>query len=278
VRATAPALRAADPDGEVIAGALYFGLSEVVDALELGIGGPRFLESIALTDALSLVDEVSLHLYRAGVPEGVVSDIELARDVLDEAGHTLPLSSGEWGYSTYDPDAPPDGFNFIPAVTPERQASYLARMLLTNYSLGLRRSVIFKDRDAQDPSPGDIEDHWGLFTSELVKKPSYVAISTLTALLGSAEGAPESLPVGARKHGLRFVLPDSSTVTALWAEQTTTWSIRVVEPSDQTRVLGRDGTDITPDNLVDGAQLEIEPDDGPVYLVGDITVETASGG
>ena len=40
----------------------------------------------------------------------------------------------------------------------------------------------------------------------------------------------------------------------------------------EARVLARDGAEITPAGLSDGAQLTLEPDDGPIYLVGDIAV------
>lgn len=272
VRTAAAALRAADPDGAIVVGALYFGFAEVIEGLDLGIGGPRFLESLAASGALALADEVTLHLYRSGSPEDVTTDIELARDLLDRAGYALPVSSGEWGYSTYDPDAPPVGFNFLPAVTPDRQASYLARMLLFNHSLGLPRSVIFKDRDASDPEPGDIEHHWGLMTGDLTPKPSLVAVSTLTELLGDA-GPPETVALEPGEHGLRFQRVDGSQVLALWAEQEATWLIRAEEQPDA-RVIGRDGSDLTPENLVDGAQVTLQPDDGPIYLLGDVSVTT----
>jgi len=271
VRSTAAALRTADPDGGIAVGALFFGLPEITEAAGLGIGGPRFLESIAATDTLSLADEVTLHLYRLDRPEGTAAEIQIARDLLDASGYPLPISSGEWGYSTYDPSAPPDGFNFIPAVTPNRQASYLARMLLFNYSLGLQRSVIFKDRDAQDANPGNIEHHWGLMEWDLTRKPSYFAVSTLTELLGDAE-LSEILPLGAGEHALRFERPDGSRVTALWAEQRATWSLRAETASGDARVLARDGSDLTPAGLSDGVQWTLEPDDGPIYLIGDISV------
>jgi hypothetical protein len=267
-------LRAADPDATIVVGALYFGFAEIIEGLDLGIGGPRFLESLPATGALALADEVTLHLYRPGSPEDVSADIEVARDLLEDAGYPLPVSSGEWGYSTYDPDAPPVGLNFLPAVTPDRQASYLARMLLFNYSLGLPRSVIFKDRDASDPEPGDIEDHWGLMTGDLTPKPSLVAVSTLTELLGDA-GSPESIALEAGEHGLRFQRADGSQVTALWAEQEATWSIRA-EGQPDAQVIGRDGSDLTPEDLSEGTQVTLLPDDGPIYLLGAFSV-TSSG-
>jgi hypothetical protein len=274
VRSTAPALRAADPEGEIVVGALFFGLPEITEGAGLGIGGPRFLESIAATGVLSFANEVTLHLYRLDRPEGTATEIQVARDLLDAAGYPLPISSGEWGYSTYDPGAPPDGFNFLPAVTPNRQASYLARMLLFNYSLGLRRSVIFKDRDAQNANPGNIEHHWGLLEWDLTRKPSYLAVSTLTEVLGDA-GPPEIVPLGAGEHALRFDRPDGSQVTALWAEQRATWSLRAEGSSGRPQILGRDGTDLTPSGLANGVQWTLDPDDGPIYLVGAISVESA---
>jgi hypothetical protein len=141
-------------------------------------------------------------------------------------------------------------------------------MLLLNYSQGLRRSVVFKDLDG--PEPGNLEHHFGLMLPDLSAKPSYLAVSTLIELLGDA-GPPETIPLGAGEHGLRFRRPDGSHVTALWAEQTATWLLRTEGPSDA-RVLGRDGADLTPAGLSDGGLLTVEPDDGPIYLVGDIAV------
>jgi hypothetical protein len=271
VSATVPALRAADPDGEIVVGAVLFGfLSEIMELVGMGISGAHFLEPLAATGVLSVADEVTLHLYRIDAPEGAATDIQAARDLLDSAGCPVPISSGEWGYSTYDPDAPPDGINFLPAVTPNRQASYLARMLLFNFNLGLRRSVIFKDLDHQDPNPGNMEHHWGLMFEDLTPKPSLAAISTLTGLLGDA-GPPETISLGPGEHGLRFRRPDGSQVIALWAEQTATWSLRAQGPGDA-RVLARDGAEITPAGLSEGALMTLEPDDGPIYLVGDIAV------
>ncbi|KPK15919.1 MAG: hypothetical protein AMJ62_07980 [Myxococcales bacterium SG8_38] len=271
VRSTAPALRAEDPDGDIVVGALYYGFPELIEATELGIGGPRFLQAVAATGALALADEVTLHLYRPANPEDVISDVEGARALLKSAGYPLPISSGEWGYSTYDPNAPSDGFNFLPAVTLSRQASYLARMLLYNYSLGLRRSVIFKDRDEDNPSPGNIEHHWGLMTGDLVPKPSLVAISTLSELVGNAS-LVETLVLGSGEHGLRFERDDGSEVIALWSEQQATWAIR--SESQDAQVLGRDGSDLTPATLPDGAELTVESDDGPIYLIGSVTVSS----
>jgi hypothetical protein len=61
-------------------------------------------------------------------------------------------------------------------------------MLLTNYALGLAGSVWFKDRDAPEPSPGDIEHHFGLLRDDLDPKPAYEAVATLAQ--GRKSGTP----------------------------------------------------------------------------------------
>ena len=88
---------------------------------------------------------------------------------------------------------------------------------------------------------------------------------------GRADAGAETISLGAGEHGLRFRRPDGSQVIALWAEQRATWSLRAEGPGDA-RVLGRDGADLTPAGLSDGAQVTLELDDGPIYLVGDIAV------
>jgi hypothetical protein len=65
---------------------------------------------------------------------------------------------------------------------------------------------------------------------------------------------------------------------ALWAEQRAVWRLRA--RGRRPRVLARDGRDVTPSGLAarGGALLALEPDDGPVYLVGRIGVRPAAGG
>ena len=271
VRATVPALRAADPNAEIAVGALVFEtLSEITEGLGMGLSGSRFLEELAATGVLSLANEVTIHLHRSAPPEDAAGDIANARDILKRAGYALPVSSGEWGYSTYDPDAPPTGINYLQAVTPERQASYIARMLLSNYGQGVHHSVVFKDTDTQDPEPGNLEHNFGLMAHDATAKPSYTALSTLTELLGVA-GPPETIPLGAGEHALHFVRPDGAQITALWAEQSATWLL-TAQGSPDAWVLGRNGDDQTPAGISDGAEITVESDDGPIYLIGDIAV------
>jgi hypothetical protein len=268
VRATASALRAADPRGEIMVGALFFFFPEVVESLGFGIGAPRFLEAVAATGVLPLADAVTLHLYRFFGPESAADDVALARELLDRAGSALPLVSGEWGYSTYDPDAPATGLNYLPAVTLDQQAGYIARMLLSNYQLGLRYSVIFKDRDEHDPDPGNIEHHFGLMFGDLSPKPALDAVATLTRLLGDA-GPPATLDLGPGEHGLVFRPHNGRRTVALWGDQAATVRVR---GTGDAQILARDGSDITPPDFSAEAPLTLDVDVGPLYLLGDVTV------
>ena len=93
-------------------------------------------------------------------------------------------------------------------------------------------------------------------------------MSTLTELVGDAR-LVETLALGPAQHGLRFEQTDGLQVIALWSEQEVTWSLR---GDADARVLSRDGSDLTPENLAEGAQLTIASDDGPIYLIGNVTV------
>lgn len=267
VEAVVPALRAADPAGRILIGATFMGLPAVVPLIG-GVEGVEFLQRLFATSALESVDGITAHFYRADPPETVGATVDAIRQAMAAAGHALPLWSGEWGYSTYDPDAPATGINYLPAVSLEQQASYVARMLLTNYALGLAGSVVYDDRDAPTPSPGNIEDHFGLLHDDLTPKPAYVAAATLLRLVGAATGA-ESLALDDGEHGLRFAT-DAGPIVALWSEQTALWHL--VSGRHGAQVLSRDGRDVTPAGLDRGRQMRVRSVDGPIYLVGDIAL------
>jgi hypothetical protein len=271
VAVAAPALRAADRSGQVLAGSAFMALPAVVRAIG-GVPGLEFLEGFFAAEGLAHVDGVTAHFYRAEAPETVAADVTAIRALMSAAGRTVPLWSGEWGYSTYDPAAPPTGVNYLPAVSLERQAAYAARLLLGNHQLGLAGSVYFKDRDAAAAEPGNIEHHFGLMHGDLSPKPAYTAVATLTRLLGDAR-FQRALALGEGNHGLVF-RRRAGRVVALWSERPTTWHLRARCPG--VRVLARDGRDVTPAGLRRGALLTLAPDDGPVYVLGPVMVRLAA--
>ena len=183
---------------------------------------------------------------------------------------SVPLWSGEWGYSTYDPAAPPTGINYLPAVTRwSVRPSYAARMLLTNHALGLAGSVYFKDRDAAGPEPGE---------HRAPLRPAARRPDAEARLRGGGDADP-----AARRRAL-------SAADSRWGRGITGSSFGAGRsPSSRSgrngrppggcaprsadaRIVARDGRDITPVGFEKGLQIRILPDDGPIYLVGDVNV------
>jgi hypothetical protein len=107
--------------------------------------------------------------------------------------------------------------------------------------------------------------------ADLSAKPSYDAIATLSRLAGDGQ-LGGSLELGDGRYGLIFDTP-RGRVTALWALEPVTWSLRFEATSVQ--VLGRDGRDLTAAALANASALTIQPDDGPIYLVGGVTASAA---
>ncbi len=266
VAATVPALRAADPAATIIAGAVLASVHP--DFLVLGaIPHLAFLDRIFAAGILPMVDGVSAHFYRDQPPESVSTDVAEIQALMRRYEIEKPVISGEWGYSTYDPKAPVTGFNFLPAVSLDGQATYLARMMLTNFSLGIPLSVWFKDRDETNPSPGNIEHHWGLLAGDLNPKPAYFALRTLSELIGDGT-LSERVCYGPGTHGLVF---DTSRgkVTALWSESPAEWHLTLF--GGNSRIIDRDGRDLT-SVVAAGNPLLTGPDRGPLYLLGKAVV------
>ncbi len=273
VQATVPALRRSDPSGKILAGAVFYG--DLTNAEMFGaIEAPEFLRRLAATGVFRSVDGVSAHFYRSEAPETVQPDVEAIRQIVRDGGADLPVWSGEWGYSSYDPTAPSTGYNFVAAVSLERQASYIDRMYLTNYVLGVPTSVYYQDLDPANPSPGNIEDHWGLYRNDLSDKPAYAAVFALNRLVGNARSRG-TLVLDAGEHGIVFDTQPQTT-TVMWAEQEARWLVS--GRGSGVHLLSRDGHDQTPSTLAGGGSSEIHllPDDGPIYLVGDMQLSRVS--
>ena len=131
------------------------------------------------------VDGLSVHFYRFSNPETVVDpydpggsnpnapNIAGVRYLMDSEaydGSAIPIVSGEWGY-TLQP--------YSPGITPQVQADYLQRMILTNFSVklpnsspGVPLSIWFMDQDRPD-----VEHDWyfGLFHRYCDTNPYYCA-------------------------------------------------------------------------------------------------------
>lgn len=165
VKATASAVRAADPEARIAAPATS--------------GFPwGFLEELFAGGLLDVIDEVSVHPYRAQPPETVAQDYRRLRELVKrhvaDGGRTPAIISGEWGYSNW---------HWGRAISTERQGAYLARQFLTNLAAGIPLSIWYDwANDGTDPK--NPEHNFGTVTHDRKPKPAYVAARTLTTALG----------------------------------------------------------------------------------------------
>jgi hypothetical protein len=168
--AVAKAVRAADPTS------LHVG--PATSTIDLA-----FLETCFKAGLLDHWDAVSVHPYRQGDPETANPEYRNLRLLIARyapKGKTIPILSGEWGYSAA-------WKNFDEA----RQAKYLPRQLLTNLYNEVPISIWYDWHD-DGPDPKEPEHHFGTVRHPYTKgqspvydpKPAYLAMKTLTEQLG----------------------------------------------------------------------------------------------
>jgi len=139
---------------------------------------------------------VTMHPYRGSMPETAGADFDQMRALIKRYSHgkSVPVMSGEWGYSVKD--------NF----TEEQQAQYFTRMLLGNIANGALLSIWYDwEDDATNP-----DSHFGLLAytapeSQMVyePKPAYYAAQTLTRNIGELKFV-KRINVGAANYVLQF--------------------------------------------------------------------------
>jgi polysaccharide biosynthesis protein PslG len=158
--ATAKAMRATDPQACIVAPA--------------SVGFPwDFFETVFKSGLLNYLDAVSVHPYRAKPPETAAADFARLRALIASnapPGKTIPILSGEWGYST---STAKDG------VSLEKQAAYIARQQLSNLLNGVPISIWYDWKD--DGTNREVMgQNRGTVSYDLKPKPDYFAIQTLT--------------------------------------------------------------------------------------------------
>lgn len=159
--ATARAVRAADPQACIV-GPTTSGFDW------------KFIEAVFKSGLLEYLDGVSVHPYRGRWPETAAGDFARLRDLIARyapAGKTIPIVSGEWGYSTN-----------TRGVTLERQADYIVRQQLSNLLNGVPLSIWYDwKNDGEDPAYN--EDNFGTVDDQLTPKPAYLAVQKMTSAL-----------------------------------------------------------------------------------------------
>ncbi len=133
---------------------------------------PAFMEKFLASGVLEHLDGVSVHPYRHKRPaETAAPEYRKLREQIERYAPAakkgkLPILSGEWGYSTDGKD-----------VSPETQASYIARQQLFNLWMGIPLSIWY-DWKNDGPEASEREHNFGTVTQDLKLKPAYVAAQT----------------------------------------------------------------------------------------------------
>jgi len=242
-KAVVPAIRQADPSACIIAPA--------TSAIPL-----PFLEACFKDGLLELVDGVSVHPYRDGRrgPETAVPEYGRLRALIDQyvpasangkPAKSIPILSGEWGYSTTD-------------ISREQQGKYLARQWLTNLSFHIPISIWYDwHDDGQDPK--EKEHNFGTVTWDYQPKPAYTAMKTLVGQLRGYQPVGRIEQGGGDDYVVAFWRGDELKL-AVWTtgrphELDLGADVKVTAVVDH---LGRPGA------LPQGSRLHI--DDAPRYL------------
>jgi hypothetical protein len=167
VKAAYPAIKAADPSLRVLAGAMSGPDVRFLEDL-LRAGGDRF-------------DALSLHLYDA--PAALGEEVKDIQKVLTEHGLRPDVWITEFGYSTC-------ALRAAECVSPARQATDLRRAFRSLTEVPHVSAVIAYTLSDTGTEPDSINDHFGVVTSDLRRKPSFDAVKTALADLPARTPSP----------------------------------------------------------------------------------------
>lgn len=179
--------------------------------------GPSFVSPSNYRGVLaSTFDLGNLHPYSGGLPPEDALEADLARGRL--AGVRAPFVFTESGY--HNAVAASVG---QPPASELAAATYMPRVLLRAFSLGVRRTFIYELLD-EKPDPGrvDPEQNFGLLRQDLTRKPAFAAVRNLIAAVRRSPGpatrpAPgASVTPGPQLERVDLQRADGSRVLALW--------------------------------------------------------------
>jgi len=196
VAETAPKIRNADPSALILAPACS--------------GIPlSWLEQCFQKGLLRHIDALSVHPYRSKAPETVIADYQKLRALIARyapAGKTIPVLSGEWGYSNLNWDKS--------RLSNEQQARYLVRELLVNLYQKIPVSIWY-DWKNDGTNPDEREHNFGTVTHQLQPKAAYLAAKTLTSTLAGYH-IEKRLPLSSDNDFALLLKNGNKTAYALW--------------------------------------------------------------
>jgi hypothetical protein len=188
LQAVYPAIKAVDPQAQVLIGGLLLDKDPAFDELPNPPG--RFMEGILRGGGGDFFDIVSFHGYawydgqlgdwerqpsswsaRGGM---VAGKVDFLRELLSAYGYEKPLMLTEAGLLCAGCSTPP------PAAFLEAQAAYVPRLYIRNIALGLPATIWYT-------LDGPGWRHTGLLDKEQQPRPAYKTFSAMTTLLADAD-------------------------------------------------------------------------------------------
>ena len=216
-----------------------------------------FLEGVFEKGLLDVIDEVSVHPYRAIAPESVRGDYALLRDIIEKHSRRRPgppIVSSEWGYSNHHWGIP---------IPEDLQAAYAVRMFLTNLAYGVRLSIWY-DWANDGPDARNTEHNFGLVTGDREPKEAYRAVRTLTSVIGK-RAFVRRLQVAQEDHLILFGAAGEPPLLAAWTEGQPHEIILRAGETGQARIIGMTGNEDILESSADGS-LTVPLLSSPTYI------------
>ena len=267
LKAVYPALKAANPEAQVVLGGIAYDLFE--EQVGDGQGFRRsFLDDVLAAGGGEWFDVFNFHYYPAFAygweqqAEGreLVAKANYLRALLADAGYgDKPFFCTEVGAPS---GASPD---HTPQPTPESQARYVTQTAARAVASDLGALIWFAWKDFAGDS---VYEHYGLVTQALALKPSALAFRAATQKLGSATYV-RTLPLDEMGiEGYEFRAANGALLYLLWsvdgASRTVTFPVTRARLCDMYGTPVREVADAT-DGTEDG-QIVVAVGGNPIYV------------
>lgn len=225
-----------------------------------------FIEECFKAGLLEYWSAVSVHPYRQTPPETAAAEYARLRRLIAKyapKGKTIPILSGEWGYSS--------AWHAIDEAT---QGKYLARQWLTDLANEVPVSIWYDwHDDGLDPKEG--EHHFGTVRHEYHTgrepvydpKPAYLAARTLSSVLGGFSYS-KRLAVGTPDDYVLLFSKGDEVRLAVWTTASTPRTVLVPASPGRFTATGHTGQKF-PALAAHAKGLSVILDDAPRYLVPD---------
>lgn len=149
----------------------YFG-GGLADAVDFGNFHPYPFGGNSFSLPFSY-DSVARYYWTGNPPSGNLDEYPYAFEAYSPPFQPRPMDATETGYPTWRN-----------GVTEEVQAKYIPRLVAEYCRLGIRRTYLYELVDVRpDTKGGDMEAHFGLMRNDLTRKPAFIALQGLLALV-----------------------------------------------------------------------------------------------